>query len=195
MSESPKRRRRRRRRRGGGQQAPNQGNGKAARGAAGKKRRLQFRREKSAGGIVTRVVDGRTLVLLIRDPYGHWGFPKGHLERGERAETAAVREVMEETGLRQVGLLASIAAIEWKFRFRNKLIQKHCEFFLMESAAGETKPQKSEGITECRWVSPEEAHAMIDYENARSVLARAQSMMSERGGTPAAQTAQETPAG
>ena len=178
MSESPKRRRRRRRRRGGGQQqAPKQSNGKAA---GARKRRLQFRREKSAGGIVTRVVDGRTLVLLIRDPYGHWGFPKGHLERGERSETAAVREVMEETGLRQVGLLGSIAAIEWKFRFRNKLIQKHCEFFLMESPAGETKPQQSEGITECRWVSPEDAHAMIDYENARSVLTRAQSMISAR---------------
>jgi 8-oxo-dGTP diphosphatase len=144
----------------------------------GKKRRLQFRREKSAGGIVTRVTDGRTMVLLIRDPYGHWGFPKGHLERGERAETAAIREVMEETGLRQVASLGTIAAIEWKFRFRNKLIQKHCEFFLMESAAGETRPQKSEGITECRWVSPEEAHAMIEYENARSVLTAAQSMIS-----------------
>jgi 8-oxo-dGTP pyrophosphatase MutT (NUDIX family) len=149
-----------------------------------KKRKLQFRREKSAGGIVTRILDGQTHVLLIRDPYGHWGFPKGHLERGERADTAAVREVMEETGLRQVALLGAITAIEWKFRFRNKLIQKHCEFFLMESQAGETRPQKSEGITECRWVSPEEAHEMIGYENARSVLARAQSMLSARTASP-----------
>lgn len=149
-----------------------------------RKPKLQFRREKSAGGIVTRVTDGRTRVLLIRDPYGHWGFPKGHLERGERAETAAIREVMEETGLRQVASLGAIAAIEWKFRFRNKLIQKHCEFFLMESQAGETRPQKSEGITECRWVTPEEAHAMIEYENARSVLTAAQSMISARAGAP-----------
>ena len=153
-------------------------------GASARKRRLQFRREKSAGGIVTRVTGGRTLVLLIRDPYGHWGFPKGHLERGERAETAAIREVMEETGLRQVSSLGTIAAIEWKFRFRNKLIQKHCEFFLMDSPAGETRPQKSEGITECRWVSPEEAQEMIEYANARSVLTRAQSMISARSATP-----------
>jgi 8-oxo-dGTP pyrophosphatase MutT (NUDIX family) len=181
MSDSP-RRRRRRRRRGRAGAARNALPQKSANGKAGpaKKRRLRFRREKSAGGIVTRVSDGRTLVLLIRDPYGHWGFPKGHLERGERSETAAIREVMEETGLRQVSSLGSIAAIEWKFRFRDKLIQKHCEFFLMESPSGETRPQKSEGITECRWVSPEDAHTMIDYENARSVLTRAQSMLSAR---------------
>jgi 8-oxo-dGTP pyrophosphatase MutT (NUDIX family) len=178
MSESPQRRRRRRRRGARGNASAAQPPSRKP--GAGHKRRLRFRREKSAGGIVTRVADGRILVLLIRDPYGHWGFPKGHLERGEGSETAALREVMEETGLREVSSLGAIAAIEWKFRFRNKLIQKHCEFFLMETPAGETRPQKSEGITECRWVTPEDAHAMIDYDNARSVLARAQSMISAR---------------
>lgn len=159
---------------------PSRGGKQNGKRGGAKKRRLQFRREKSAGGIVTRVADGKTLVLLIRDPYGNWGFPKGHLERGERAATAAVREVMEETGLRQVDVIGTIAVIEWKFRFRNKLIQKHCEFFLMESAAGDTRPQKSEGITECRWVPPDEALTMIGYENARGVLTRAQSMISAR---------------
>src|SRR5687767_14925561 len=145
-----------------------------------KKRKLQFRREKSAGGIVTRILDGQTHVLLIRDPYGHWGFPKGHLERGERADTAALREVMEETGLRQVSVVGSIAAIEWRFRFRGRLIQKNCEFFLMESASGDTRPQKSEGITDCRWATIKEAHELLDYENARGVLTQANAMVQSR---------------
>lgn len=168
-----------RRRRGKG--GRNGGRNPARKGGAPKSRgKLQFRREKSAGGVVTRVADGKTLILLIRDPYGHWGFPKGHLERGERSDSAALREVMEETGLRQVHLVGSIAAIEWRFRFRRKLIQKHCEFFLMESPAGETKPQKSEGITECRWMSPEEADELIGYENARGVLTKAREMLTAR---------------
>ena len=151
------------------------------RGRTGKKKGsggMKF--EKSAGGVVVRVEKNEPRFLLIRDGYGHWGFPKGHLERGERADTAALREVMEETGLRQVSVLGAIAAIEWRFRFRGRLIQKHCEFFLMESPSGETKPQRSEGITDCRWATIDEAHALLGYENARGVLTQANTMMQRR---------------
>lgn len=139
-----------------------------------------LKHEKSAGGVVVRFQESVPRFLLIKDGYGHWGFPKGHLERGEPAATAALREVMEETGLRQVSLLGAIAAIEWRFRFRGRLIQKHCEFFLMESPSGETKPQKAEGITDCRWATISEAHALLDYENARGVLRQADAMVQTR---------------
>ena len=139
------------------------------------------RHEKSAGGVVVRVADAQPRFLLIRDSYGHWGFPKGHLERGEQAGTAALREVMEETGLRSVALLGSIATIDWFFRFRGALIHKNCEFFLMESASDATKPQKSEGITACKWATLDEAVALITYENAREVLRRANEMLAARG--------------
>jgi 8-oxo-dGTP pyrophosphatase MutT (NUDIX family) len=49
----------------------------------------------SAGAVV--MIDGRCLVLRRADR-GQWVFPKGHVEAGERAEDAAVREVREETG-------------------------------------------------------------------------------------------------
>jgi len=136
--------------------------------------------ETSSGGVVFRIDGGQPLYLLIRDSYQNWGFPKGHLERGERSDTAALREVMEETGLRQVSVVKSIAAIEWRFRFRGRLIQKNCEFFLMESPSGETRPQKSEGITACRWTTIEEAQALIGYENARGVLTQANVMLQDR---------------
>jgi 8-oxo-dGTP diphosphatase len=151
------------------------------RGASGKKKgRGAVKFEKSAGGVVVRLDEREARYLLIRDGYGHWGFPKGHLERGERADTAALREVMEETGLRQVSVVGSIGAIEWRFRFRGRVIQKHCEFFLMESASGDTRPQKSEGITDCRWATIREAHDLLDYENARSVLTQADAMVQGR---------------
>lgn len=150
------------------------------RGRPVRKKGTGMKFEKSAGGVVVRVEQDQPRFLLIRDGYGHWGFPKGHLERGERPDTAALREVMEETGLRQLSLLGSIAAIEWRFRFRGRLIQKHCEFFLMESVSGATKPQKSEGITDCRWATIAEAHELLDYENARNVLALANTMVQQR---------------
>ncbi len=138
------------------------------------------RRENSAGGVVFRPGNAAPRFLLICDSYGHWGFPKGHLERGERADTAALREVMEETGLRSVSLVASIATIDWFFRFNGRLIHKTCQFFLMESPTDTTRPQLSEGITECRWTTVDEARRLIAYENAREVLARAHEMLEER---------------
>jgi 8-oxo-dGTP pyrophosphatase MutT (NUDIX family) len=131
--------------------------------------------------VVFRVSEGRQLVLLIRDSYDNWGFPKGHLERGERPDTAALREVMEETGLRSVSVIGAIATIEWRFRFRGALIHKNCQFFLMEAAAADTKPQHSEGITACRWTTIEQAEELIPYENARAVLRRAYEMLASRG--------------
>lgn len=149
----------------------------ARRGTATVGKRRRARRERSAGGVVVRLANGEPLYLLIRDSYGHWGFPKGHLERGEPADRAALREVMEETGLRAVSLLGSIARIDWYFRFRGALIHKNCEFFLMQTSAESTKPQKSEGITACRWTTLEEALRLIAYQNARAVLQKASEML------------------
>ncbi len=135
--------------------------------------------ETSAGGVVVRRAaggDGTTpapLFLVIRDSYRNWGFPKGHVEQGEARADAALREVAEETGLRDLALRAPVAEIDWLFRVRGRLIHKTCEFFLMESAAGEPCPQQDEGITACRWLPLDEALRTVSYANAREVLRRA----------------------
>jgi 8-oxo-dGTP pyrophosphatase MutT (NUDIX family) len=133
--------------------------------------------ETSAGGVVVRMGDAggelRPLFLIIRDSYDNWGFPKGHVEDGERPEAAAVREVTEETGLDDLNLGASIDTIDWYFRFRGRLIHKVCHFYLMFTDAADTSPQRSEGITACRWEPYEDAALLVSYENARGVLKRA----------------------
>jgi len=141
--------------------------------------RPRAREEVSAGGVVYRVVNGEAVFLLIRDSYANWGFPKGHLERGEAPEAAAVREVTEETGLATVEARGAIETIDWYFRFRGRLIHKVCHFYLMESASGDTSPQMAEGITECQWVTYDEATRMVSYANALQVLKRAQEIVAE----------------
>lgn len=135
-------------------------------------------------------MDGTTpLFLLIRDSYGHWGFPKGHLESGEPADSAARREVMEEAGLADVRVVAPLSAINWFFRFEGSLIHKDCQFFLMESASAETTPQAAEGITECRWATIDEANELIVYANARKVLNEAHAAITGSGETRHADSA------
>ena len=140
--------------------------------------RARAQRETSAGGVVFRVEAGAPLFLLIRDSYANWGFPKGHLESGERAEDAALREVREETGLDDLNVRGTIDTIDWYFRFRGRLIHKVCHFFLMETSQADTAPQRAEGITACRWAAYGEAVDSISYGNARQVLHHAFEMVS-----------------
>jgi len=133
----------------------------------------------SAGGVVIRRGEGGLQVLLIKDSYRNWGFPKGHLEPGEGAERAAVREIAEETGLKDLVVHGPIRDIDWFFRFRGRLIHKTCTFFLVESLSGEAVPQKDEGITEVRWQPLEEALRTVSYANAREVLREAGQMAAQ----------------
>ena len=141
-------------------------------------KRARAELETSAGGVVVRMAsadDGcaRPLFLIIRDSYDNWGFPKGHVEHGERPEAAALREVIEETGIDTLTVRSSIDTIDWYFRFRGRLIHKVCHFFLMITDLADTSPQRSEGITACRWEPYEDAAQLVSYANARDVLRRA----------------------
>jgi len=144
------------------------------------RKQQRARRETSAGGVIFRTLaDGARVFLLIRDSYGNWGFPKGHLERREDPAQAARREVAEETGLHDLVLHGKIDVIDWYFRLRGKTVHKYCHFFLFESLKGEAAPQLDEGITECRWLPLEEALKTISYDNARRVLERAAVMVEQ----------------
>lgn len=137
---------------------------------SGQGRARRAKKEVSAGGVVFRRRTDGPRFLLIRDSYGHWGFPKGHLESGETPAQAAMRETTEETGLGALVLHRPLDTIDWYFRLRGKLIHKFCHFFLLESEVGEPTPQQDEGITECAWFTLDEAVAAIGYQNARGVL-------------------------
>jgi 8-oxo-dGTP pyrophosphatase MutT (NUDIX family) len=153
----------------------------------------RVRTETSAGGVVVRLDRGRPLFLLIRDSYRNWGFPKGHIENTEPPESAALREVGEETGLSDLVLRGALEQIDWHFRFRGQLIHKVCHFFLIETAEAATSPQRTEGITACRWLPFEEAESLISYANAREVLRRAHAMVAAIVAAAAASRATASP--
>jgi 8-oxo-dGTP pyrophosphatase MutT (NUDIX family) len=139
----------------------------------GQRARRPVRIETSAGGVVFRRRSVDPVFLLIRDPYENWGLPKGHVERGETPEQAALREVGEETGIERLELRASLGTIDWFFREGPDLIHKYCHFFLMETDTEKTRPQLDEGISDCIWLPLGDALQTLTYDNARSVLAAA----------------------
>lgn len=55
---------------------------------------------RAAGAVVMRRADGTTEVLVVHRPrYDDWSLPKGKVDPGETFEEAAVREVLEESGV------------------------------------------------------------------------------------------------
>ena len=132
----------------------------------------------AAGCIVYRYdAAGAPLLLLIYDKYGRWTLPKGHLEDGESEQAAAVREVLEETGLSgQLGAL--VTRIVYSVRSKRGLERiKQVAFFLLRADSSEARPQTEEGIGLAEWFMPEEALARIGYAQVRDVLARALPML------------------
>lgn len=123
--------------------------------------------ELSAGGVVVR--DGE--VLLIRDRYGRWTFPKGHLEAGETDRQAAAREVREETGLNcRVG--PRLGSVNYSLPNGN---DKRVAFYLLAYLDGEVRVQEEE-VDEARWWSLGEATELLrtkGYPGYRVLLRRA----------------------
>ena len=132
----------------------------------------------AAGCVVYRHdATGAPLLLLIHDQYGRWTLPKGHLEAGESEQAAAVREVLEETGLSgELGVL--VTRIVYTVRSKRGLEQlKQVAFFLLRADSFEAHPQAEEGIGAAEWFAPEAALAQIGYPQVRDVLARAVTML------------------
>jgi 8-oxo-dGTP pyrophosphatase MutT (NUDIX family) len=152
--------------------------------ARGPRRGRQARRariETSAGGVVFRRTGPAIEFLLIRDPYGNWGLPKGHIEGGETPAAAALREVEEETGLVELTVVAQLPTIDWYFRDRGRLVHKFCHFFLIECVRGDAVPQRDEGITQCVWQHTDAALETVSYANAREVMAAAAEWLRREG--------------
>ena len=119
-------------------------------------------RVEAAGGVVER--DGRVL-LVHRPRYDDWTFPKGKLDAGESFEDAALREVEEETGVRCT-LGRELPSSSYEVNGRPKLVR----YWLMSPDA-ELEFAPNDETDNIRWVTPDEARALLTYDRDRDVLA------------------------
>ncbi|NNJ10008.1 NUDIX hydrolase [Chloroflexales bacterium ZM16-3] len=128
---------------------------------------------RAAGGVVfCDGPDGKPLLLLIRDKYGVWTLPKGHLEAGEDEADAALREIAEETGIDcELGdLLHRMVYPVFK---RGAWRDKQVAYFLARADHTTPTPRLDEGIVDACWLPPGEALSRLSYAQVRDVVRRA----------------------
>ena len=130
-------------------------------------------RQFSAGGVVIKKERKEVKVLLIKDSYGHWIWPKGHIEKGESDEEAAIREISEETGLKTLEIVKKLGKQEYYFTLKGKKIFKTVTVFLLKANAREKLKIQAEEIEDARWFSAEKALETIEYEGSRTHLKKA----------------------
>jgi 8-oxo-dGTP pyrophosphatase MutT (NUDIX family) len=111
----------------------------------------KFMLVKAAGGLVLNE-DGNILFIFRR---GKWDLPKGKLDEGESLETCAVREVQEETGLKNVQLKKHLVTTYHTYDESGHHILKETWWYLLSASKKEALvPQTIEQITQIEWVAP-----------------------------------------
>ena len=100
-----------------------------------------------------------------------WGLPKGLVERGESPESAALREVREETGL-EAEITDPLGEITYWYVWDGRRIHKRVSFFLMRATGGDVSLHDHE-MEDVRWFPLGEAVRTASYRGERDVLQRA----------------------
>jgi 8-oxo-dGTP pyrophosphatase MutT (NUDIX family) len=146
--------------------------GRRGRRPAERRRRLRTVDETSAGGLVVDHVAGTAAVIGRLDRRGRllWSLPKGHIEAGETAEEAAVREVEEETGI--IGrVVAPLGTIDFWFVAEDRR-------FLLRALGGELSDEDVE-VSEVAWVPLAELESRLAYADERRLIRRATELLEE----------------
>lgn len=130
------------------------------------------------GGVV--IHRGRVLLVLrAREPLkGRWSIPGGMVELGEGLESAAARELKEETGLRVeplkvVEVFDRIQRIGRRVRYHFVIVDYLCRL-----KGGKLKPDSD--VLDARWVSPRELDRYDLTEKARDVIQAAFRLAQQR---------------
>ncbi len=128
-----------------------------------------FKLIEAAGGFVFNP----TSELLCIYRRGFWDLPKGKIDEGEDAPTTAIREVQEETGLKEIKLGDFITHTWHTYRTKKKTrVLKKTHWYRMETQELELVPQKEEDIEAAVWLQPEDflAKGKLVYLSLRETV-------------------------
>ncbi|MGI8893875.1 MAG: NUDIX hydrolase [Bacteroidia bacterium] len=127
-----------------------------------------FNEVPAAGGIVLNQND-EILFIFRKDK---WDLPKGKIDEGETAEKAAIREVQEECGLKNLKIVKQLPSTYHYYTEDDQAILKKTNWYLMQTTDSVLKPQQEEGIAKAEWKKPPIGKDVLEntYGSIRDVL-------------------------
>ena len=143
------------------------------------------KREFSAGGVVFRQRENGQVEWLICRHSGHhqWILPRGLIEKGEKTEITAQREVEEECGVKTKVIARIKEPEKYVYQFRGTMVLKNVVYFLMEYVSGETKDHDWE-VEELAWLPYERALKELGFAGTKKMLTAAQRLLEEKEKQP-----------
>ena len=142
---------------------------------------MKTEHQRSAGGLV---IDGDRILLISTRNGRRWQLPKGHIERGETPEQAAVREVREETGV-DGRIIATLPPIEyWYVERGNARIHKKVDYYLLTYLSGSNTNYDPEEVSGAEWLTWEDGLARLSFDNERQVVRTAREIVRSRAQFP-----------
>jgi 8-oxo-dGTP pyrophosphatase MutT (NUDIX family) len=144
-----------------------------------RQKRKNQRDEVSAGGLVVEIETMRAVIIGRRNNRGRllWSLPKGHLEEGETPHEAAIREVMEETGLAGE-IHGDLGVIDFWFQQDRTTIHKTVHHFLILSKGGQLVGQEGE-VDEIAWVGLDQIAMRLTHDDEKQLISKAQALLAE----------------
>jgi len=125
----------------------------------------------SAGIITYFPTNDTILYLLLQYEAGHWDLPKGKIEPGETKHEAALRELMEETGLTATIDNNFEQTIQYIFTdYDKQLAQKTVYFFIGQTTV--TNVTLSHEHINYQWLPYKKALELLTYNNAKKILTK-----------------------
>lgn len=103
----------------------------------------------AAGGVVFNPEN--KMLMIFR--HNKWDLPKGKLDENESPESAAIREVGEECGLKDLKIVEPLTSTYHTYYLKDKSILKKTYWYKMISLEKELTPQQEEDITEAKWMN------------------------------------------
>lgn len=120
--------------------------------------------------VYRRTTHGPEVALIKAN--GRWSLPKGGIEKGEKPEATALREIAEETGLpiNQLRLIRRLPDVSYAFGWHGTVAFKTVTNYLVElSGDAALAPQLSE-VEDVRWFRPDAARRTISFRNWGTTL-------------------------